>query len=159
MVLPITPQCQEDVLWCWAAVSSMVANYYAQRGNGTAYTQCDVASRTLGLRCCPSPPPPLVCHYMQNLQKALIFVGHLNNINQPSSAFGVVQNEIAAGRPLCAAYQLLQGSLHYLLITGCDPATSQIMLIDPATGVPSHGPYDSFLSNNRGRWTGWIFTR
>jgi hypothetical protein len=96
---------------------------------------------------------------MQNLQTALIFVGHLRNINQPSTEFGVVQAEIAAGRPLCVAYQLLQGGLHYLVITGCDAASNQIMLIDPASGVPSHGPYDSFLNNSRARWMGWIFTQ
>ena len=159
MILPVTPQLQEDSVWCWAAVASMVSNYYAQRGAGNALSQCAVASLTLARSCCPSPPPPVICHYQQNLQKALLLSSHLNNVNQPSSAFGVVAGEVDGGRPLCAAYQYTNGALHYLLITGYDAPTLQIALIDPMTGVLSHGPYGGFLNNNSGSWAGWIFTR
>lgn len=159
MVLPIVPQLQEDPLWCWAAVGSMVTNFYARSGMERALAQCDVASRTLARPCCPSPPPPGNCHVQQNLQKALLLCGHLNNISQPSSSFGVVQGELDAGRPLCAAFQYSGGALHYLVITGYDIASAQIALIDPATGVLSHGPYTTFLSNNSGTWAGWIFTK
>jgi hypothetical protein len=160
MTLPVVPQLQEDALWCWAAVSSMVATYYAEQlGLGVAYSQCEVASRTIAQPCCPSPPPPPACRIQQNLQKALVLVGHLNNRVEASRDFGVVAIEITARRPLCVAFQYNQGALHYLLVTGFDPVAQEIALVDPATGVLSTGPYSNLLQNNAGCWAGWVFTQ
>jgi hypothetical protein len=159
MILPVNPQSQEDSVWCWVAVASMVSQYFSQQGVGPALTQCQVASATLGRPCCPSPPPPPSCHFQMNLKTALLICGHLNNVAQPSNSFGIVVSELNAGRPLCAAFQYINGPLHYLLITGYDAASQQIALIDPATGVLTYGPYANFLSNNSGAWAGWVFTR
>jgi hypothetical protein len=160
MTLPVVPQLQEDTLWCWAAVSSMVSVFYAQhRNTGMAFTQCQVASRTLARPCCPSPPAPPQCHFQQNMQKALSMVGHFSNRAEPSNDFSLVIAEITAGRPLCAAFQYNMGTLHYLLITGCNPQQMAIALIDSASGVLTFGPYSNLLQNNAGSWAGWIFTQ
>jgi hypothetical protein len=159
MTLPIVPQLQEDPLWCWAAVASMVSVFYAsQRAAGVALGQCDVASRTLARPCCPSPPPPAICHVQQNLQRALAFSGHLNNRVEASTNIAVVATEIQAGRPLCFAFQYNFGALHYLLIAGVNPGIQSVSVIDPATGVLSTGSYPNLLRNNAGMWAGWIFT-
>jgi hypothetical protein len=159
MNLPVKPQPQDDPVWCWAAVASMVCNYYAQLGKGTAQSQCQVASATLKLPCCPSPPPPDPCRNPEDLRLALLVSGHLNQTYQPSSDFSVVTDELDAGRPLCAFYHYYLGADHYLLITGYDGPSKQVAVIDPATGVLSSGPYDDFLQNNSGYWDSWIFTQ
>ena len=160
MNLPVLPQSQEDPLWCWAAIGSMVSNFYAiERNMGTPMTQCQVASLTLARPCCPSPPPPPNCRIQQNLQKTLLMIGHGSNRPAQPPSFAVVATEIQNGRPLCFAFQYNQGALHYLLINGCDPQDGQITLIDPASGIASSGPFSNLVQNNAGNWAGWIFTQ
>jgi hypothetical protein len=138
----------------------MVSVFYAtQRASGRALSQCDVASVTLARPCCPSPPVPPICRVQQNLQKALLMIDHASPRPVQPADFGVVVTEIQSGRPLCFAFQYNQGALHYLLISGCNPETGQVSVIDPASGVITTGPFPNLVHNNAGNWAGWIFTQ
>jgi hypothetical protein len=157
-VLPILPQKQEDPRWCWATAASMVSTFYAQITPEPPHTPCEVASLTLGQQCCSSHPPPLVCQRQANLQNALALIRHFNPAPARNN-FAVVVNEISGARPLCAAIQFFQGTLHYVVLTGFDSTTVQVAFIDPFDGVLHTIPYAQFLRNAASMWAGWILTR
>ena len=76
-VLNVTFQQQQTTAWCWAAVASMVSEWYSQQNGGPALSQCDVAAVTLGFSsCCSSSSIDPNCERLWDVDDALSKIGH-----------------------------------------------------------------------------------
>jgi hypothetical protein len=152
-------QPQLNAYWCWAAVTWMVQDFYA---NGQGRSQCGIASLVTGGTCCP--PPRLddlsnPCLRGADLQTALIAVGHSGGpmIAQPQS-FAFVQQEIAGQRPLCAQMTRLSGR-HYVVLAACADDQS-LRVLDPEGWYDTN--FKTFtladVSSQRGCCSAWFTT-
>lgn len=77
--LPVRVPAQSQSNWCWAAVSLGVSDFYSQQGS--TWTQCEVANKTLGRNDCCEEPVPDSCNCPWTLQDALSTVGNLGQIS------------------------------------------------------------------------------
>jgi hypothetical protein len=160
MILPVQWQHQPDERWCWATVGSMVSVYFSQLGAGAPLSPCEVAGGTLGTVCCtplPTDPPPPQCQTALDLERALNIIGHLSPNTPPATGFNLVQAEITNNRPLCAMVKFNGGPFHYVVLSGFNLATQDVMVLDPAAqAFPM--PFTVFLANSRFRFVNWILT-
>jgi hypothetical protein len=110
--LNLAMQQQEMQFWCWLAVATSVADFYAEGGESS---QCRLASRALGLSTCCSAPS--TCDQPGLLADSLDLVGHYGNTHAPLT-FAQINNELDEGRPVCAQVRWPDGDEHVVVITG-----------------------------------------
>lgn len=129
--LPIFQSRQQTEVWCWAATSEMVLQYY-----NVQTPQCEILSKYTGFSCCFSLAP--VCYQaapsLQTIQAVLRVEGRLNSTVTGRLSYSQVKREIDAGRPLIVAYQ---GSFngHVVVIYGYDPKHESLLIHDPFYGT------------------------
>ena len=165
MLLPVQWQAQPTENFCWATVSSMVAIYYASVfGIGQPLSPCQVATATLPEpTCCPQNPAvdpiPGACDVPFDIAFALSAIQHLNTTPPSLSGFDLVVQEITNQRPLCAMIKYSAGPFHYVLVNGCDPASQQVAIVDPA-GRPTQlpVPFANFVANSSFTLFQWVLT-
>ncbi|MET0637350.1 MAG: papain-like cysteine protease family protein [Chitinophagaceae bacterium] len=112
--LPFSMQRQLQTNWCWAATATSISLFY----NGTSvWTQCSVASQTLGQSCC-SAPFPTPCNTAYYLDDALLttgnFVSYTNMV-----PFNQVEAELKKGRIVACRIEWGGGRGHFIAICGC----------------------------------------
>src|SRR6202521_391800 len=117
-------------MWCWAAVSSAIGNYYA----GTElWTQCSVASLVRGKKCCPTNP---VCNKGNSLKLALMDVGHLNRMFARPLSVADIQAQIDRRHPVGVRIARYNNGGHFIVIDGYSVSNDGelISVEDPWTG-------------------------
>lgn len=148
--LAVTVPIQIRSNWCWSAVTLGVDNFY---GPANTFTQCSLASLTLGRSDCCDDPTPNDCNIPYFLNIALNKVGHLKSFGGVF-AMSQVQAEIDADKPLCARVEWSDGNGHFVVISGYDVATDSLTIRDPYYGT-STVTMTRFKSSYQttGRWT------
>ena len=158
LVVPV--QIQRNPYWCWAAVASMISQYYKNPSS-----QCAVATATLqipGCDCCVTEPTPNECQTWWDLPRALESVGHYR-ADDGLGEFATIVQEIELERPLCALMQYRAGPRHYVLLTGYDDVSGHesVFVLDPA-GPQGQVPVSEFFSAydvGKAYWDSWVFTK
>lgn len=147
--------------WCWAAVSSSIANFYGP----TQWTQCGVASSFLKIDCCggdASGP----CNQPEPLDDPLNLVGHYGRRDDQPEPFTVVQAEINGRRPLACriVWANSGGNLaHFVALGGWSVAadgSTYVNVCDPLYGTVQK-KYEDFVSaymTSGDRWQNSYFT-
>jgi len=147
----VSTQLQSE--WCWAAVSSSVANFYGP----TQWTQCGVASAELApLNCCGGDASD-GCNKPWYLDRALTRVGHFDRISASSAPFTGVQAEIGGNRPLGCRIAWAGGGAHFVALGGwliAADGSSYVNVCDPFYG-PVQKKYDDFVSAYVSPGDGW----
>jgi len=152
--VPLAMQHQKRSEWCWAAVSVSVNLFFRPEAT---HTQCEIAGSVLELSCCKDSAPAQ-CNTPHELHPVL---GRLHLLARDPVlkplTFHQVQQEIDAGRPICALIKWLDnaGNLtdrgHFIALAGyrVTPAQTQFVSIaDPLYG-PSSVNFAEF-SNQKG---------
>ena len=131
--------------WCWAAVSSSIANFYGP----TQWTQCGVASSFLKIDCCGSDASG-PCNQPEPLDDPLNLVGHYGRRDDQPESFTVVQAEINGRRPLACriVWANSNGQAHFVAlggwVIGADGST-YVNVCDPQYGAVQK-KYADFVS-------------
>ena len=127
--LSLSVQRQSESNWCWAAVATSVALFYRPI---SAWTQCGVASATLGRTdCCgPAASDPLGCNQPYFLDMALATTGHFASMQAASMTVPQISVEVSAQRPIGCRIEWPDGSGHFLTIVGVQTKSSGTAYID-----------------------------
>jgi Papain-like cysteine protease AvrRpt2 len=137
-------QTQEQLMWCWAAASASIANFY-ERERKPPWTQCEVANLVLGVTyCCGIRVQE--CNKGVQFYEALVKMGHAASTPGGGLSFFGVQQEIDAGRPILAGLSNIVGG-HGVVITGYNnfnPAKPTIEIQDPQYGSKSVCDFNTF---------------
>lgn len=152
MLLPFSSFQQWCSQWCWAAVSTSIANYFGtpmtdSLGRQWPARECYLASINAGFNdwntCCQYAAcgyqacnQPVAWH---NMDDALAAVGLYGRVLQRPLTEPEIQREITNGRPIVVGFQGT-GIGHVALITGYTPGTPFIYQLDdpwPHTGMGS----------------------
>jgi hypothetical protein len=131
--LSFTMESQKPMaFWCWAAVTSSVANFF---DSNSGVTQCSLATALLpakernGKECCPpssavSPPPD--CDHTFNLDgalshtKNLVSSGVMRRENSPIAVdFSSMKDQVlSVGNPIAIAFDA-DGGEHAAVVVNC----------------------------------------
>jgi hypothetical protein len=148
----VSPQEQDQ--WCWAAVSSSVANYYNPE---SGWTQCNVASAELAANCCSDGTG--ACDRWWYLDRALQPTNSLKQYIASVLDTAKVTIELQGKYPVCIRVEWSNGGGHFLTIKGLHQGSdgnNYAVLSDPIFGESSC-PIDDlvagFYQNSNGRWT------
>ena len=143
---------QAKGLWCWAAVSLSVEEYF---NKGTLWTQCKIASEVKQKDCCADSEQ---CDYADQLELALTKVGRFRRMLARRLTVPELRNELSAKYPVCARIGWCNGGGHYVVVAGYDASKSAdnpiLEIADPWFGAnPLSYTEFSFYYNHRGKWT------
>jgi hypothetical protein len=154
---------QEQANWCWAATSVSVSHFYDA---ASPWIQCILADEEFGsTNCCDDGSTP-ACNKPWSVFKGLKRVGHSGQIEiGPAS---LLENEIAARRPVVTEVRWEGGGAHAPLISGyadivvsLDPFVLEryLYIQDPFYGQ-SIIPCNSFRMSYQGvgHWTQTFYT-
>lgn len=124
---------QQQNHWCWAAVSTGVANFYAK---AQVTTQCEVAATTLqDPACCPAPRRNNPGDKDWYLDKALETVGHMSPSGYEAVlSYDELAVEIGLERPIGIFILWSSNAGHFVGVRGVDD-DSEILITDSI-----HGP-------------------
>ena len=128
---------QRTPVWCWAATSTMVLQYY-----GVQVDQCQIVTTYLQRDCCFFGVGDQFCGVTASLStmQAAMQYGGVRSTYVPSPlTFDQIVNEIGAGRPIIMAYR---GSFsgHVVVLVGYNRANQTLVIYDPFYG-PVTVPY------------------
>ena len=156
--LDFTMQHQQELQWCWAAVSVSVSLHYDPQGD---WTQCRMAGSELDRDCCRDGSSS-ACDRPHPLDPALSRAGVLERMERGSVAFEAVRQEIDAGRPLAWRIGWRLGGGHFAVIEACGMPSGPWVAVDD----PKFGRSDCTIATltdgdylGSGRWTHTYFTR
>ncbi|MEV5575322.1 papain-like cysteine protease family protein [Spirillospora sp. NPDC052269] len=160
---------QQQTNWCWVATAVSVSHYYEP---ASVWLQCLVIDDEFGYSsddsCCRDDLGPTpACNQPGSEYLALKRVGHSGQIEDSGSA-SLLENEIAARRPIVTAIAWSGGGGHSPLISGyadivisVDPYVLEryLYIEDPFYGQ-SFIPYDTFHVSYQGsgQWTRTYYT-
>ena len=156
--LTFSMQRQQQTQWCWAAVSVSVVAYYDA---GTSWTQCQMVCQELDQSSCCGDGSTQACNQPWYLDQALTRAGALvRKEPAPSTGLGPANDEIQAGRPVCARIGWSGGGGHVVVIEGYRYDREQIALDDPWSGA-SDLPVNTFRAayQGNGTWTHSYLTK
>lgn len=149
---------QDQLNWCWAAVSAAVARFYDP---GTPWTQCRIANAELERNDCCAEGASGACNVPWSLRSALARVGHLGSWIPAPVPFGAIVSCIDDGNVLCARTEWAPGEAHFVVIFGYGHAGArELVVADPWNGtsrLPYHELRDRYLGV--GTWTDSYFCR
>jgi hypothetical protein len=150
---------QKQTLWCWAATSVSVSQFYDERSD---WTQCDMANAELGLTsCCPDGAAE-GCNVTNTLEPPLKRARVFDRVERGSISFERIREEIDEGRPLAWRIEWPDTKGHFAVIEGYQPSGRRLVAVeDPWTGSVAV-PFEALLSGRypgNGRWTHSYFTR
>lgn len=154
--LPFNMQAQQQSNWCWAAVSTSVAEYF---DSGSGWTQCKVANGELGRSDCCGTGASGPCNVYGTLDTSLTRVGHLDHMAGGTATYSTVTSEVAEGRPVGARTAWSGGGAHFLAIIGTLPGNFYAV-DDPIYGKSdvSEATFKTAYQGT-GSWTHTYFTR
>ena len=156
---------QEQTFWCWAATSVSVSIFYDAT---SPWIQCILVDDEFGsLNCCNTGTGSTpACNRPWYVSNGLQRVGHLGQLENGTAS--LLENEIAARRPVVARIDWGGGGAHFPLINGYNDIVVSLnpfvlerylQIQDPAYG-PSFIPYNTFnrAYQGSGRWTFTFYT-
>jgi hypothetical protein len=163
-------QIQLQDYWCWAAVSSSVADLFGASTGTSPWTQCRIVTAEFashGWACCGADAgDTATCNQAWYLDDALARVGHFNRVTANVTSFPDVQAEVKAGRPLgCRIAWAGHGAgAHFVAIGGwsIDSAGTQYVDIeDPYLGMlqKTYPDFCQAYQTPGDQWTHSYFTR
>ena len=130
--VPFFPQQTE--VWCWAATSGMVLEYF-----GSPWLECEIASYWLSggydtTSCCFQPDLCLQPAPFEAIQWILYGLGGIDSLQTFSAlSFSDLRYEIDQGHPMVLFYA---GSFigHFVVLYGYDAITQTVFVHDPVFG-------------------------
>jgi hypothetical protein len=131
-VLPFTMQPQQQVEWCWAAVTASVAGYYQQ----PRWTQCGVVNATRGISGCCQTGSSASCNQPWYLDQSLTKIGDLAQMVGQYLPWSQLTSEIDAGRPVGLRIGWSGGGGHFIAVDGYS-ASGIVDVQDPWYGHSS----------------------
>ena len=163
--LSFTVQKQEQDLWCWAAITVSVADFY----DGTTSRQCDLVNRRRGRQTCCSEPDAsdeTRCNIADVTSQALQDVNHLDAVVGVLT-FRQVQDEIVENNVIGVRIAWPGTDVgHAITLDGyyiTDDGTPTVIGKDPAPGESFSMPYDEFKTaygdNKDGTWDKTLKTK
>ncbi len=155
--LPVTVMCQEQTEWCWAACAEAVSATYT----ASPLSQCQIVGRVKQDPDCCSHPSQL--NVQGSLQEATDDLGlACRVVNGRSLEFDdVAQHIVGRARPVGARIQDRENGLaHNVLVVGCDPADTSVLVCDPwgtiGTAVTTWSmPFQTFKNSYGEQAWGW----
>jgi hypothetical protein len=152
-------QPQQQTNWCWAAVSTSVAEFYHP---GSGWTQCSVAGAELSRTDCCGSGASGPCNVPWYLDRALTRVGRLDRWVAGSVSVAAVETEVTYARPLCLRVAWSGGGAHFLTIRGHYGwnGTDYLSVDDPIYGK-SDVAYSTLQTayQGSGSWSHTYYTR
>ena len=149
-ILPIQFFPHDESVWCWAACGQMVINYVT----GKSITQCDQAKHRFARNDCKHedcrvPGWPEFCKYDVSVR---------TTEDGETLDFGVIKQEIDAGRPVVLSWHNLDtsteeedGTGHMVVVSGYilkkegNTVVPNLRILDPAKSSRGKDlPYDDF---------------
>lgn len=135
---------QRTPVWCWAATSTMVLNYY-----GNLADQCQIVSYILQRNCCLFGVGDSFCATtasLQAMQAAMAFGGVRSTYVPSPLTFEQIVTEIGSGRPIILSYR---GSFsgHVVTLVGYNRTNQTVVIYDPYYGIFTV-PYGATFSYN-----------
>ena len=125
-ILPMYRVGQQTIVWCWAACSEMVLNYYQH-----PTPQCYILSTWFSFDCCSFPNYCKTTGTLQQISTNLNYFGGLNStVKNSTLTLSEIATEIANNRPIIIAYTNYQSG-HVVVIFGYDLANQLIYIYDP----------------------------
>ncbi|AJC46684.1 hypothetical protein SB85_13965 [Xanthomonas sacchari] len=149
-------QAQLQTQWCWAAVASSVAGFYAPNvPPAPEFSQCKLACWVSGSDRCCSDGSIEVCNQPQLQSLALQHVQHRHHSIDGRLSFAAIREEIDAGRPIAVTVLWPGGGGHAVVITGyCTlQARAHVQVQDPAGAVVALVALDDFPDGGSWNWT------
>lgn len=155
--LRFTMQQQQQGNWCWAATATSVSHFYDA---GSTWTQCSVANAQIGRNDCCGTGATGPCNIYGFLDDALTRVGHFDHITGSTTAFGGVEGEVLAGRPLGIRVAWSGGGAHFIAATGTED-DSMVWVSDCGSGTTALVDYNTLTTSyaGSGTWTHSYFTK
>lgn len=161
--LPLTIQVQQESLWCWAAISSSVDDFYAIP---PSWQQCCIVQSTFAS---PLPPPCIsptdpAWNRTAKLSPALRLVGHQGPSGPGAYGIAQIRSQIDSDQPLGVAIQWNGSSNppdnHFVLLTGYsdDGTQPEVTVKDPFNGTTLAVPLRTFPAKYRSVGGTWIFS-
>jgi hypothetical protein len=166
------PQCHSS--WCWAAVAASVSTFYKE---AATFTQCHIANLELHRDDCCS----VECHvddveFNRPHTLPLNRVGCLDQwVRDERATRTQLQQELAAGRPVCARVLWSSGEAgdelapgiggagaHFVTIVGYLPDLDKLAIEDPWLGPTREIGYEQFCTHYTdagGQWVDTYYTR
>ncbi|WP_454831627.1 papain-like cysteine protease family protein [Pseudoxanthomonas wuyuanensis] len=114
--LSYSQQSQLQTQWCWAAVTSSMAEYYNDASSATS--QCKLANAAFKQSSCCSAGNSAQCNKPYPTHRALQSIGHLAATVASAISFAAVQQEINGARPVAVAIGWHGGGGHAVVISG-----------------------------------------
>ncbi|WP_372394262.1 papain-like cysteine protease family protein [Azospirillum sp. HJ39] len=145
-LLPLQVERQRRSNWCWAAIAAAVASWY---GHERRWTQEEIAA-TMGQGGTGDDREEL-------LGNVLAMVDCFSHWSPGRPTIARLAAEIGAGRPVGIRIARASGAGHYVLVSGCDPQTGELMIDDPLTG-PCLYRFCEFPRREDGRGSVWAET-
>jgi len=123
---------QRTPVWCWAATSTMVLNYY-----GNLADQCQIVTYILNRNCCVFGIGDQLCAStapIAAMQQAMAFGGVRSQYLPAPLTFDQIVSEIGSGRPIIISYR---GSFsgHVVTLVGYNRANRTVVIFDPYYGI------------------------
>jgi len=159
-------QKQEQLNWCWAAVSASVAVFHRDQN----WRQCTVVNTVLnailgGTDCCQSGSSDQ-CNIPWDLRVALLRIGHLAPPVSGPLPFAGVQSQIQNQQPIACRISSPGPTAHFIAIIGCaqtDSGQQWLTVADPSLSAPETSTllYNDLLTNYfpNSRWDQTYLTR
>jgi hypothetical protein len=133
---------QVNEYWCWAAVASNVFNVLFPKGT---MDQCQVVE-SVGQTCNLPNSFSLVAALDGNPRGPGLHIFHSKSAND-TKFFELILSELGAQRPVSAEVDFAS-LIHFVAITGADPATMNVWIADPFPGGDSvEFAFEDFLKN------------
>ncbi|WOS41152.1 papain-like cysteine protease family protein [Xanthomonas rydalmerensis] len=147
-------QAQVQTQWCWAAVASSVATFYAPPPN-PEFSQCWLACWATGADTCCADGGSAACNQPQLQSQALQHVGHRRASSAGRLSFAEVRAEIDALRPIAVTVLWARGGGHALVITGYSTLQSRpyVTVQDPSGAATALVALDDFPIGGSWNWT------
>ncbi|WP_167336254.1 papain-like cysteine protease family protein [Xanthomonas sacchari] len=156
LLVSYAQQAQLQTQWCWAAVASSVAGFYAPNvPPAPEFSQCKLACWVSGSDRCCSDGSIEVCNQPQLQSLALQHVQHRHHSIDGRLSFAAIREEIDAGRPIAVTVLWPGGGGHAVVITGyCTlQARAHVQVQDPAGAVVALVALDDFPDGGSWNWT------
>jgi Peptidase_C39 like family len=132
-VLDFKGEWQEQTQWCWAAACASISSYYAGRGRGEKYKQCEIVQHVMNISSCDCCREPGRCNVQGSMDVGMKFIRHYVERTDEAARLEVIKAEIDNQRPVGVRVQLGTGEEHIVVIVGYDHS-SQLYVWNPARG-------------------------
>lgn len=137
----VIPQEQQQTFWCWAATSSMAANYLGV----SSATQSNIVTAAFG-------SPYNVTGTVNDMKRGLAAYGITSTALNTSIAFNTIVSNIDSRSNVITTIKQSNGNGHALLIKGYYSDVQNLYYVDPADASSNVMAYSTYKSNSNWNW-------